>query len=190
MLTHFRFILLFIQWNLYIARTSQCRSSHGGRSGRKGVLRNFPKFTGKHLCQNFIFNKVAGPPGYQSEQFFGKRLNYSQTLILKPLYSGQFWGYLSIVDTFFESGIEVLIWKNLYIVNRAEKKNMKRIKLNFDKFLYFRILKALHSCSFLTVSIFLTSLWLTKDQENDIKQEFPAQSHLHDLLFSQRPLLP
>ena len=27
---------------------------------RKGVLRNFEKFTGKHLCQSFLFNKVAG----------------------------------------------------------------------------------------------------------------------------------
>ena len=28
---------------------------------REGLLRNFAKFTGKHLCQSFIFNKVAGP---------------------------------------------------------------------------------------------------------------------------------
>ena len=28
-------------------------------SVRKVVLRNFAKFTGKHLCQNFLFNKVA-----------------------------------------------------------------------------------------------------------------------------------
>ena len=27
---------------------------------RKGVLRNFEKFTGKHLCQSLLFNKVAG----------------------------------------------------------------------------------------------------------------------------------
>ena len=26
----------------------------------KGVLRNFAKFTGKHLCQSFFLNKVAG----------------------------------------------------------------------------------------------------------------------------------
>ena len=26
----------------------------------KGVLRNFAKFTGKHLCQSLYFNKVAG----------------------------------------------------------------------------------------------------------------------------------
>ena len=27
---------------------------------RKGVLRSFAKFTGKHLCQGFFFNKFAG----------------------------------------------------------------------------------------------------------------------------------
>ena len=27
---------------------------------KKGVLRNFAKLTGKHLCQSLIFNKVAG----------------------------------------------------------------------------------------------------------------------------------
>ena len=36
------------------------RSSHRRCSVRKGVLRNFAKFTGKHLCQGFLFNKVAG----------------------------------------------------------------------------------------------------------------------------------
>ena len=27
---------------------------------KRGVLRNFAKFTGKHLCQSLFFNKVAG----------------------------------------------------------------------------------------------------------------------------------
>ena len=36
------------------------RSSHRRCSVRKGVLGNFIKFTGKHLCQNVFFNKVAG----------------------------------------------------------------------------------------------------------------------------------
>ena len=27
---------------------------------KKGVLRNFTKFTGKHMCQGLFFNKVAG----------------------------------------------------------------------------------------------------------------------------------
>ena len=35
------------------------RSRHRRCSVRKGVLRNFAKFTGKHLCQSLFFNKVA-----------------------------------------------------------------------------------------------------------------------------------
>ena len=36
------------------------RSSHWMCSVRKGVLRNFAKFTGKHLWQSLFFNKVTG----------------------------------------------------------------------------------------------------------------------------------
>ena len=36
------------------------RSSHRSCSVINGVLRNFTKFTGKHLCQSLSFNKVAG----------------------------------------------------------------------------------------------------------------------------------
>ena len=34
-------------------------SNHGTCSFRKGALRNFAKFTGKHLWQSLFFNKVA-----------------------------------------------------------------------------------------------------------------------------------
>ena len=37
------------------------RSSHQRCSVRKDVLRNFAKFTGKHLRQVLFYNKVAGP---------------------------------------------------------------------------------------------------------------------------------
>ena len=36
------------------------RSEAATRGVLKGVLRNFTKFTGKHLCQSLFFNKVAG----------------------------------------------------------------------------------------------------------------------------------
>ena len=36
------------------------RSSHRRCSIKKGVLRNFAKLTGKHLCQSLFFNQVAG----------------------------------------------------------------------------------------------------------------------------------
>ena len=40
---------------------------------KKGVLRNFDKFTGKHLCQSLFFNKVAG---YRPATLLKKRLLY------------------------------------------------------------------------------------------------------------------
>ena len=42
------------------AKLCNDRSSHQRCSVRKGVLRNFAKFTGKHLCLSLFFNKVAG----------------------------------------------------------------------------------------------------------------------------------
>ena len=36
------------------------RSSHWRCSVRKGVLKTFAKFTGKHLCQNLFLNRVTG----------------------------------------------------------------------------------------------------------------------------------
>ena len=36
------------------------RSSQQKCSVKKGVFRNFAKFTGKHLCQSLFFNKVLG----------------------------------------------------------------------------------------------------------------------------------
>ena len=36
------------------------RSSHPEVFCKKGVLKNFAKFTGKHPCQSLFFNKVAG----------------------------------------------------------------------------------------------------------------------------------
>ena len=35
------------------------RSSNPEKFCKKGTLRNFAKFTEKHLCQSLFFNKVA-----------------------------------------------------------------------------------------------------------------------------------
>ena len=40
-------------------QTFRYRSSHHRCSIRKGVPKNFTKFTGKQLCQSLFFNKVA-----------------------------------------------------------------------------------------------------------------------------------
>ena len=48
----------FAQYSEYEAELD--RSSHQRCSIKKGVLRNFKKFTGKYLCQSLFFNKAAG----------------------------------------------------------------------------------------------------------------------------------
>ena len=61
-------LLHFWNYNLWINGVPCWRSSMppSTKSSRpdvfceKGVLRNFAKFTGKHLCQGLFFNKVAG----------------------------------------------------------------------------------------------------------------------------------
>ena len=47
-------------------KTDVCKDPNDYKSSRpevfckKGVLRDFAKFTGKHLCQSLFFSKVAG----------------------------------------------------------------------------------------------------------------------------------
>ena len=56
-LFHFKVMLVsFKKKQLFY---SAFRSSHRGCSVKTNVLRNFAKFTGKHLCQSLFFNKVA-----------------------------------------------------------------------------------------------------------------------------------
>ena len=57
---------------------------------KKGVLRNFAKFIGKHLCQSFFFNKVAG---------------FSNNLI----YFGTMWNAQEIFSIFSQK-VQVRVW--------------------------------------------------------------------------------
>ena len=49
-----------IDFKLTISLCPNSKSSHPDVFYKRGVLRNFAKFTGKHLCQSPFFNKVAG----------------------------------------------------------------------------------------------------------------------------------
>ena len=56
------------RYRLILSHCLNPRSSHQKRSMKKGVLRNFTNFTGKHLCQSLFFNKV------DKKKFIKKRL--------------------------------------------------------------------------------------------------------------------
>ena len=49
-----------ISTNFIPHQTTNYRSSRPEVFCKKGILKNFTKFTGKHLCQSLFFNKVAG----------------------------------------------------------------------------------------------------------------------------------
>ena len=51
---------LFMNWDIAHWFLLIVKSSHRSCSMKKGVPKNFAKFTGKHLCQSLYFNKVAG----------------------------------------------------------------------------------------------------------------------------------
>ena len=60
---YFIFLRFLLKQTVLIAPKID-KSSHQRCVHKKSVLKNFGKFTGKHLCQSLFFNKVAGlgPP--------------------------------------------------------------------------------------------------------------------------------
>ena len=68
------------------------RSSHPAVFCKKGVLRNFAKFTGKYLCQSLFFNKVAGLRLWY-RCFFHKTPLVAASATLPK--GGNFWLFLS-----------------------------------------------------------------------------------------------
>ena len=51
---------LFLKFSIVLRENKYCKSSRPDVFCEKGVLRNYAKFTGKHVCQSLFFNKVAG----------------------------------------------------------------------------------------------------------------------------------
>ena len=56
---------------IQIKYSNKCKSSRLEIIRKKGVLRNFTKFTGKYMCQTLFFNKV---PGLRRATLLKKRL--------------------------------------------------------------------------------------------------------------------
>ena len=53
-------VFWIVQGRGTLAKLRALRSSHRRVFVKKGILRNFANFTGRHLCQSLFFNKVAG----------------------------------------------------------------------------------------------------------------------------------
>ena len=102
------FLWIYIKIGLY-------RSSHRRCSVREGVLRNFTKFTGKHMCQSLFFLlKFQAPPA----TLFKKET-------LKQVFSCEFHEISKI--TFFTEHLWVTA--SVYSKPSANSKPWKNMKL-------------------------------------------------------------
>ena len=133
---------------------------------KKGVLRNFSKFTGKHLCRSLFFNKVAGlrPATLLKKKLlhrcfpanFGKFLRTSfliehprwlllsvgktKTVKLKPLYKLIYW----IQMYFLYSQIKVVKENSSSKQRKHIKKTGCNLKISKNVFLlqeFFKVFK-------------------------------------------------
>ena len=70
-------------------------------SVKKGVLRNFAKFIGKHLCQSLFFNKVET---LLKKRLWHRRFSVNFVKFLKTLFCIEqlWWLLLSVKDSFIE----------------------------------------------------------------------------------------
>ena len=120
-----------------------CRSSHPELFCKKGALRNFTKFTGKHLCQSFLqlywkrdsgacvflyilWNFYRTPPVAVSDTFTFLRYIYKILLFAEPNYqinglANRWTGFYMITDSVLKRlrNIHFSSFESLfYLINR------------------------------------------------------------------------
>ena len=89
------------QWLISEAVVRRC-------SVKKGVRRNFTKFTGKHLCQRLFFNKVAGLCNFIKKESLTKVLSCESCEISKNTFFTEHLWWLLL---WFE-GYTTITWSN------------------------------------------------------------------------------
>ena len=99
---------------------------------KKGVLRNFTKFTGKHLCQSLFFNKVAG---LRAATLLKKRLgqrcfpvNFAK--FLKTLFLQNTSVWLLLMSSIFELWSELSLYKKGSFPLRISSVNVSKSTRN------------------------------------------------------------
>ena len=138
------------------------RGSHWRRSARQGVLRNFAKLTGKHLCQSLLFNKVAGL----------KACNFIKKETLSQVFSCEFCKISTNIFFYRRPPVAVFVYN---ITNATEQKHQEKqekltMEINFatctwkylNQSLFLITLQAglRHRCFFVNFAKFLQTPFL------------------------------
>ena len=117
-----------------------CRSSRPDVFYKKGILRNFAKFTGTQPCQSFFFNKVAGlaPATLLKKRLWHRCFPVNFVKFLRtPFYIEHLWWLLLLMCNSFRrtaSFVEHFIFlSDKIILNQEVKKiQMKNFILVFE----------------------------------------------------------
>ena len=119
-----------------------CRSSRLEVFCKIGVLRNFVKFTGKHLCQSLFFNRLAGlrPATLLKKRLWHRCFPVNFTKFLKTPF------YRTPPDDCFCSAFFLppvaLLWKYC-----SEKKRWKKLWLEFYNYILWHIERKVNKSS-------------------------------------------
>ena len=129
-------------WSIY-------RSSRLGVCCKKGVLRSFKKFAGKHLCQSLFFNIIADlrPAISLEKRLWHRRFPVNFVKILRIPFLTEHLRQLPLYLTFFSLQLADTI-NNFEVILAAREKEykMKFVKC-FLNVIYFRHSEILH-CNF------------------------------------------
>ena len=92
---------------------------------KKGVLRNFAKFTGKHLCQSLFFNKVAGrsPAILLKKRLWHRCFPVNFVKFLRTPFLTEHLRWLLLYQEKLND--DNLDWKNIYFLLRIVTKDSK-----------------------------------------------------------------
>ena len=119
------------------------RSSRPEVLCKKGVLRNFTKFTGKHLCQSLFLNKVAGlrPATLLKKRLWHRCFSVNFVRFLRTPFSIEYlwWLLLMIVQL---TDPQIILPPTdralIYLCNYFKKKKINvSIYLNWSNIIYF-----------------------------------------------------
>ena len=99
------------------------RSSHPEVFCKKGILRNFAKFTGKHLCRSLFLNKVAG-----LRQWCCLPVNFAKFLRTPFIIEHLWWLLLTVRLSLLKLASSCLVTKNEFqIIYRKFREGLKAI---------------------------------------------------------------
>ena len=100
---------------------------------KKGVLRNFAKFTGKHLCQSLFFNNSAACNFINKETLAQVFFREFYKISMNTFFTEHLWTTASGLKSFVNSMLWLLSWCSRLRISAKSWKSFCLTVLNFPQ---------------------------------------------------------